>query len=155
MPYQYMQRVRRLIASAAMVLLTSCDFLTGPEEIKLDYAPVVLRDQPVAGQVTLGVTVTNAGERKVDVLAGLCSVGYRLKLGLITHEYDPRGCVSGLLIGFGGLLSTGESAQLQGSPPTIASLGPSGTYTLTILVEHAANSGNRYREIAAGEFVIP
>ncbi len=157
MPYKYMQRVGRLIAGAAMVLLTGCDFLTGPEEIKIVYAPVVLRDQPVAGQVTLGVTVTNAGEREVDINSSLyCSVGYRLELGSLTHEFNPRGCVPGLLpSGGGGRLALGESAQLQRAPFTIASLGPSGTYTLTILVEHDANSGKRYREIPAGEFVIP
>ena len=157
-PHNYMhplRRVGRSIAVAGMLFLSGCDFLTGPEEIKLAYEPVVLRDQPAAGQVTLGVTVTNVGEGEADILSGVCSVGYRLKLGSITHEYDPRGCVSGLLIGFGGRLATGESTQLPSYPFTIASLGPSGTYTLTVLVEHDVNGGKRYREIPAGEFVIP
>jgi hypothetical protein len=111
----------------------------------------------VAGQVTLGVTVTNAGEREVDINSSLyCSVGYRLELGSLTHEFNPRGCVPGLLpAGGGGLLAPGESAQIRGAPLTIAALGPSGAYTLTVLVEHDVNSGKRYREIPAGEFVIP
>lgn len=156
-PHKYISRLSQVAAVAVMLLLGGCDFLTGPEEIKLAYEPVVLRDQPEAGQVTLGVTVTNAGEREVDINSSLyCSVGYRLELGSLTHEFDPRGCVPGLLpSGGGGLVAPGESTQLRGAPFTIASLGSSGTYTLTILVEHDANSGKRYREISAGELVIP
>lgn len=155
-PHNYISRLSQVAAIAVVLLLGGCDLLTGPEEIKLAYEPVVLRDQPVAGQVILGATVTNAGEHEVDINSSLyCSVGYRLELGSLTHERDPRGCVPGLLpSGGGGLLAPGQSARLRGAPFTIASLGPSGTYTLTILVEHNANSGKRYREIPAGEFVI-
>lgn len=158
-PHNYMHplyRLGRFAAVATLLLVGGCDFLTGPEEIKLAYEPVVLRDQPTAGRVLLGVMVTNLDEREVEVSADGCAVGYRLELGPITHENDPRGCVVGLsLPGAWGRLATGDSLRIQGYPLTIASLGPSGAYTLTILVEHAVNNGSRYREIPAGEFVIP
>jgi hypothetical protein len=149
-----MSSFARFLLSTALTVLCACDAPTDPFRKNLSLAPVVLQNQPTAGQVTFAVDVENISDSDVYVSTGCSAVGYRLvaRTSGTVYKEDPRQVICGLLPGtFAQTLMPGESARIFRNPPAVGDL-VAGVYDLTVLVYL---NKRYYRELPVGEFTIP
>ncbi len=150
-----MSSFARSILATALAVLCACDAPTDPLRKSLFYAPAVLQNQPVAGQVTLAVDVENIGDDDVYVFTGCGAVGYRLvaRTSGAVYEEDPRQTVCGILPGtVEQTLRPGEVVRILRNPKVIGDFAAAGVYDLTVLVYL---NKRYYRELPVGEFTIP